>query len=128
MLSLLIIEDDTELADLLEHRAHLQGFRIYRAENGPEGLAIALREKPDVIVTDIMLPEADGLSVVAELRKHEWGRRVPVIVLTNYNDLKYIAQAINCGVYEFAVKAACSPAEVVDKAKEAIKYATIKPE
>ncbi len=118
--SLLLVEDDKELAEILAHRAKLEGFRVYYAHDGVEGLTLALREKPDAIVTDIMLPEADGLSMVAELRKHPWGKHVPVIVLTNYNDLRYIAQAISCNVYEFVVKAQCEPHQIVAKVKQAI--------
>src|SRR4029450_5474936 len=76
----LIVEDEEGLIEGLEHNFKFEGYAVLTARNGSEGLKIALKQKPDVVVLDIMLPEKDGFTVLKELRQRH--RDMPVLVLT----------------------------------------------
>jgi len=58
-------------------------FETLEAGNGEDGLATALKEHPDIILLDIVMPKMDGMTVLKKLREDEWGKKVPVILLTN---------------------------------------------
>jgi len=76
---ILVIDDDAELSNLLGEFLRREGFEVESARDGESGLAQALDGKPDLVVLDVMLPKADGFSVLRKLRERS---RVPVLMLT----------------------------------------------
>lgn len=82
---ILIVEDERAESNVLAEKFIQEGFLVSTAENGKKGLERALMDHPDLILLDIIMPEMDGLSMLEELRKDEWGKTVPVIILTNLN-------------------------------------------
>ncbi|MFS0839762.1 response regulator transcription factor [Paenibacillus sp. 1P03SA] len=106
MYKLMIVEDEPLIRTGLKHYFAWQelGFEtILEAENGKEGFHMALGEKPDMIITDIRMPEMDGLQMIEELRP-----MLPdtvFIILTGYNDFAYAQRAIRLGgVHAFLLK------------------------
>lgn len=81
--TVLIIEDEPSVRRALRHKLELEGFTVAEAGNGKEGLRQALEIYPDLIILDIMMPLLNGEQVLKQLREDEWGKTVPVIVLTN---------------------------------------------
>ena len=82
--SILIVEDEIPELNTLRDKLTREGFAILEAKNGEEGLEVALREHPDLILLDIIMPVMDGMTMLKKLRsKNEWGKTVPVIILTN---------------------------------------------
>jgi CheY-like chemotaxis protein len=81
--TVLIVEDDNVLRKVLSDKMNVEGWRAIEASNGRDGLVFALEKHPDVILLDLMLPEMDGISLLAELRKDEWGKDAKVIVMSN---------------------------------------------
>ncbi|MEP7284426.1 MAG: response regulator transcription factor [Chloroflexota bacterium] len=79
MTTVLLIDDDKKLTDPMQYQLTALGFRVVVADNGREGLGMAMVEKPDVIVLDIMLPNIDGWQVCQEIRRFS---QVPIIMLT----------------------------------------------
>lgn len=79
---ILVCEDEEALSLSLKDNLIDEGFDVNLAKNGKEGLATALREKPNLILLDILMPKMDGMTMMAELRKNEWGKKVPIIILT----------------------------------------------
>lgn len=78
------VEDNTSLRNVLSDKFKLEGFGVLEAKDGEDGLAIALREHPDLILLDIVLPKMDGLAMMSKLRQaNEWGKNVSIILLTN---------------------------------------------
>ena len=77
---LLIIEDELPMRTALTDCLAAEGYRVLSAGDGPSGLERALREKPDLVLLDIMLPRLDGFAVCAELRR--LAQDVPVLMLT----------------------------------------------
>lgn len=82
--TILIVEDETALRNALRDKLAREDFVVLEAKNGEEGLVIALREHPDLILLDIIMPVMDGMAMLKKLRiENEWGKTVPVIILTN---------------------------------------------
>jgi DNA-binding response OmpR family regulator len=115
------VEDDASLLSVLNEKFTLEGFSVLKAKDGEEGLAVALREHPDLIMLDILMPKMDGIEMMARLRQaNEWGKRVPIILLTNLNgDDERIIQAIRdyMPAY-FIVKSNFKIDDLVEKIKE----------
>lgn len=80
---ILVVEDEEALSLSLKDNLIKEGFDVVLAKNGEEGLAMALREKPDLILLDLLLPKMYGIDVLKKIREHEWGKKVKVIILTN---------------------------------------------
>ena len=82
--SILIIEDDADIAESLHYNFRREGFRTSIAESGEKGLRIALDEKttPSIIILDLMLPGMSGMEICRRLRRETMTERTPVIMLT----------------------------------------------
>lgn len=81
---ILIVEDERSLSQALVNKLTLEGFATLTAKNGEEGLDVALREHPDMILLDIVMPVMDGMTMLKKLRREsEWGKTAKVIILTN---------------------------------------------
>ncbi len=82
--TLLIVEDESPLLGALVDKFSYENFSVLQAKNGEEGLIVALKEQPDLILLDIIMPVMDGMTMLKKLREtSDWGKRVPVILLTN---------------------------------------------
>ena len=115
---ILLVEDESTLRQPMAFGLRDEGFTVIEAENGEEGLEFALKEKPDLILLDLIMPIVDGMAVLRELRKNAWGKEVPVILLTNLNETEKITEAVESKVYEYLVKSDWSLDDVVKKIKE----------
>jgi len=82
-MKILIVEDEKSIADALVIKLEKAGYDMMTARNGKEGLEMSIKEKPDLILLDVIMPVMDGLSMLEELRKDAWGKEAKVIVLTN---------------------------------------------
>jgi DNA-binding response OmpR family regulator len=98
----LIVEDEEALLEGLEHNFRYEGFDVMTAKNGVEGLKLALKQKPDVVVLDIMLPEKDGFAVLKELRQRH--RDMPVLVLTARNFEADVLKGFEMGADDYLTK------------------------
>ena len=78
----LVVEDDAPTREVIKRALERDGWAVSEAENGRRGLMSVARHVPDVIVLDLMMPEMDGFQFVAELRRSESGRRIPIVVVT----------------------------------------------
>ena len=78
----LVVEDDAPTREVIKRALERDGWSVNEADNGRRGLQSVARQVPDLIVLDLMMPEMDGFEFVAELRKSESGRKIPVVVVT----------------------------------------------
>lgn len=113
-----IIEDDPSLLAALHDKFESEGFSIFTANNGREGLEVIQKNNPDIVLLDIIMPVMDGLTMLKELRKTEVGKKLPVIILTNLNDAESMSESLSDGAFDFLVKSNWKIQEVVDKVKE----------
>jgi DNA-binding response OmpR family regulator len=102
--TVLVIDDDADMRDILMRTLGNAGYRVLTAETGALGLATAAAQAVDVILLDVMMPGMDGLAVCAELRTHERTRSVPVILLTAKDDVATRAAGMRLGVSEYVTK------------------------
>jgi len=76
--TVLVVEDESAMRQALHDKLSLAGFTVTRAANGAAGLELALRDHPDLILTDILMPRMHGLDMIERLRLDDWGRNVPI--------------------------------------------------
>jgi DNA-binding response OmpR family regulator len=115
---ILIVEDEAPLRNAVSDILTFEGFTVFQAKNGQEGLDLALVEHPDLILLDLMMPVMDGLTMLEKLRHdQEYGKGASVILLTNINDPEKVAQATEAGSYDFLVKSDWNIEDVVKKIK-----------
>lgn len=117
---LLIVEDEKPLLSLLKDTFKRERFEVFTALTGKEGLRVALRVRPDLILLDILLPEMNGLSMLRKLRhdRYKWGKYVPVVILSNLSNPKTMAESAAEGVEDYLVKADWSLSDLVQKVKD----------
>lgn len=101
--TILIIEDNKDV--LVTLVAFLEGlYNIITAVNGEEGINVAIKEVPDLIVSDVMMPEKDGFEVCKVLKKHILTSHIPIILLTALNDKEYETKGREIGVNDYVAK------------------------
>lgn len=128
--NILIVEDEVPMLKALARQLDQSGFSVLEAEDGEQGLKKALDKKPDLILLDILMPKMDGLTMLKHLRKSAWGRKVPVILLTNLSDPEKIISAtksytktLESGLYEYLIKSDWKLNDIVKKIKEKLEIA-----
>ena len=121
--TVLIVEDDTVLAEMYKDKFTLSGFSVIIAEDGQKGLDIAITKQPHLILLDLALPKIKGTDILETLRQTNWGKTVPIIVLTNLNvDGKILEAITKYNPVYCLLKSNTTPQEVIDKAKEVINH------
>ena len=102
--TILVVDDETDLLDLIEYNLHKEGFKVLKAENGEEGIKVAKEHRPDLILLDIMMPKMDGLEAVEIMRKDEDLQKTPIIFLTARSDEKTEIDGLNKGGDDYITK------------------------
>jgi len=116
---ILIIEDELPMLKALSDKFGLEGFSVLEARNGEEGLDVALKTKPDLILLDLFMPVMDGKAMMEKLRQDEWGKKVPIIILTNLNpDDKTLNEILASGPAYYFIKSKWRLEDLVARAKK----------
>lgn len=118
--SVLITEDDEPIRRALVDKFTKEGYEALGAEDGEKGLAMALDQHPMVILLDLLMPRMDGMTMLKRLREDEWGKDVPVIILSNSSSGDDVGEALKYGVYDFLVKTDWRLEDVVERVKAKI--------
>ena len=101
-INILLVEDESTLAMIIKDTLEGQGFRIRLAKDGEEGLQSFFREKPDVLVADVMMPRMDGFEMVRRLRKTD--SRTPVLFLTARSAINDVVEGFELGANDYLKK------------------------
>ncbi len=115
---ILIVEDEQDMRQALVDELTHEGFQILEARNGKEGLESALKEHPDLILLDIVMPVMDGMTMMKKLRESENGKDIPVIMLTNLSDVEKISNALEFEIYDYLVKSNWKIEDVADRVRK----------
>lgn len=115
---ILVVDDDTDLREALDTALTAAGYTSLTAKDGAEGLALALKEKPDLILLDIMMPNMNGHKTLSELRKDSWGKEVPVLFLTNFDDPTNISEGFGLKANGYIIKSNTSLESITTKVKQ----------
>ncbi len=100
----LVIDDDSVVRLLSREVLEQSGWTVDEAENGRLGLEAFVRQCPDLVLLDILMPEMEGFAVCTELRRLPEGLHVPVLIMTGLEDYQSITQAYDVGATDFIVK------------------------
>lgn len=117
--TILIVEDDASVRVLLEKTLKTHGYEVRVYDDGLAGLAALERDRPHLIIADIMMPRLDGMTFVKAIKEHESTKPIPVIFLTAKNDPKTMIAGINLGARFFVTKPFVMD-ELVAKVKKAL--------
>lgn len=115
---ILLIEDDNFLVEMYKLRFEKEGFEMVIAMDGQEGIDAAKKEKPDLILLDMVLPRKDGYEVLEELKDDEETKDISVIILSNLGQNAEIKKGKEKGAEDYIIKASLTPAQLVEKVKQ----------
>lgn len=117
MPKILLIEDEIEMAEMYRDKFVEADFKMILAFTAKEGLGKAMKEKPDLILLDILLPVENGISFLGKMRMDPEIAHIPVVALSNYDEPK--AEAFRFKVKDYLIKTEFTPATLL---KEIRKY------
>jgi CheY-like chemotaxis protein len=110
----LVVDDDKLLRDSLAEALTEHGYLVSQAADGEEALAAAEKNVPDVLITDVMMPNLDGIGLLQKLRHTTWGANIPTIVLTIKDaDVEDVNRAMETHTVAYLSKAEMSPQQIV---------------
>lgn len=101
---ILVIEDDDAIREVVRYTLENNGFTVLTAADGKTGLTLTLRERPSLILLDLMLPEIDGLDVCRNLKRDESAREIPVVMLTAKGEESDIVLGLELGAIDYITK------------------------
>jgi len=120
-IKILIVEDDPMISSIYEAKFKADGYEVFIATDGAKGLESAKKEKPDIVMLDVILPGLDGFSVLEEIKKDETIRNTSVVMLTNLGTEDDKIKGKKMGASDYLVKASLTPGQISDKIKQALK-------
>jgi DNA-binding response OmpR family regulator len=118
----MIIEDERSMRMALSEMFHVNDFLVIEANNGEEGVSIALEKRPDLILLDLVMPVMDGMTALAKIREDAWGVSVPVIILTNLsaNNEQIVKDMVTYKPVHYLVKSDWKIRDIVKKTEEVL--------
>ena len=124
----LVVEDDELLARMLKTKLSGSGLIVDLAQNGEIGLQMAIKEKPDAIILDLLMPKMDGMTFLKTLRKDKWGEKAPVIIFTNLSasNKDLVHGVIEGAPVYYLIKSEWTPKDILEKVREIIQKNKVK--
>lgn len=120
MQKIIIVEDDSMLADIYQMKFSSSGFEVFLAENGKLALEIAKKEKVDVILTDLIMPEMDGFALTKILRSGDYDPNIKIIIFSNMDQEDNQKKLAEFKISGYITKSNYSPAKLVEEVKKII--------
>ena len=119
--TILIIEDDKFLRELIAQKLIKEGYGVSEAVDGEEGIKKVKEEKPDLVLLDLILPGIDGFEVLSRMREESALTSIPVIILSNLGQKEDVEKGLKLGAVDYLIKAHFTPGEIIDKIRAALK-------
>ncbi len=120
MKKIVIIEDEEILLKLLEQKLNKEGYQVEIARNGKEGLEKLKKQKPDLVLLDIIMPKMGGFEVMEEIKQDKDLKGLPIVIISNSGQPVELSRAKELGVRDWLIKTDFDPEEVIDKVKKQI--------
>ena len=117
MKKILLIEDEKILGEMYKEKFTQAGFEVSLVIGAKEGIKLAKKERPDLIILDILLSRENGITFLTWLRKDSKIASIPVVAFSNYDDPPTKREAVKLGVKEYLIKTNYTPQEIVEKIK-----------
>ncbi|MDQ2651316.1 MAG: response regulator [Actinomycetota bacterium] len=112
--TILVVEDDPVILRLLEVNFELEGFGVLLAHDGAEGIALAASQRPDLVISDIMMPNVSGLELVQALKADEVTASIPIILLSAKAQSADVKAGMEAGADDYVTKP-FEPLDLVDR-------------
>src|SRR5690606_21424227 len=112
--TVLVVEDDPTILQLLEVNFEMEGYIVLRAEDGEQGLAVARDSRPDAIVSDVMMPKMSGLALVQALKASADTKAIPVILLSAKAQGSDVRMGLEAGADDYVTKP-FEPLDLIDR-------------
>lgn len=123
MAKILVIDDSPALLELYEFTLSSEGHKVETAKDGVEGLKKVEKFKPDLVLLDILMPNKDGFETLAEIRKNEGTKEIPVLLLTNVDEQSKVEEGLKLGATDYIVKFQQTPNQVVEEIRQVLQKA-----
>lgn len=120
MAKILLVEDDNNLREIYEARLMAEGYDIVSARDGEEALTVAMKEKPDLVISDVMMPKISGFDMLDILRTTEETKNVKIIMMTALSQAEDKERAEKLGADRYLVKSQVTLEDVAKVAKEVL--------
>lgn len=117
-MNVLVVEDEEKFRKVLQEKLERSGFETMAAKDGDEGWEMAKNSKPDIILSDLIMPKRSGFDLLSKLKKDFDLRNVPVIILSNLADDEELKKVLQMGAADYFVKSQHTIEEVVDKVRQ----------
>lgn len=117
---ILLVEDDSIIREAYQHFFEKAGYLVYVASSGPDAVSYSQKETFELILLDIIIPGFDGFHVLAKLKENPKTAHIPVVMMTNLDDEKFLQRAMKLGATEYLIKANTTPQSAVAHIKEII--------
>jgi len=121
MAKILLIEDDKDQILMYQTKFELEGYTFTAAESGAKGLEMAAREKPDIILIDILMDKMDGIEVLENLKKNQKTKDIPAVIVTNLDKQEMAKKAMELGALDFIVKSKIPLREMMSRIERYLK-------
>lgn len=121
MKKILLIEDEAALQKTLSDFLTANGYEVIQALDGEVGSRLSKTENPDLIIMDLVMPRKTGFEVLADLKKDEKTKEIPVLILTNLESVVDVEKALTAGADNYLVKANYTLNDVLAKVKAVLK-------
>jgi two-component system response regulator RpaA len=121
MTKIAIIEDDPTINQMYRMKFEAAGFDVQLASDGVRGVALVEAFRPDLILLDMQMPEKDGYHTLKDIRAENWGKDIPVIILTNMGEEESPKELRALGIESYIVKADLTPSQVIERVKETLR-------
>jgi DNA-binding response OmpR family regulator len=117
-IKILIVEDEAMIADMYKLKMEETGFEVLLTDKGSEAINLAVKNKPNLILLDVIMPEIDGFAVLQELKLNEKSKSIPVFMLTNLGQESDIKKGKELGAHDYFIKSQHTPTQIIEKIKK----------
>ncbi len=117
---ILIIEDDSDISELVQYNLEREGYNVLAAHDGELGYTQAVQHRPSLIILDLMLPGLDGLTVCKNLRAHPDTKDIPIVMLTAKNEESDVIVGLEIGADDYVSKP-FSPKELIARIRAVLR-------
>lgn len=118
---IIVVEDDPFLSKAFSLKLSNAGFDIVLVKDGQEALGVIVKEAPDMVLLDVMLPHKSGFDILADLKKDEKLSKIPVIMLSTLGQEDEMKRGLSLGANEYLVKSNIKLEQVVEKINKYLK-------
>ena len=111
---ILVVEDEPFLLDLYQTKLLQEGYEIFIAQNGAEGIEMAKNHLPDLILLDILMPKVDGYGLLKAIKSDKNTKNIPVIIFSNLSQKEEIEKGLKLGASDYIIKTSVTPTQLAE--------------